>query len=171
MRPPWQSMTQAPRQFRIAQGLSWAAIWAALDQTSKWAIVHGLGFKQGEPHAILPFLDFTFIWNPGISYGLFGGSGDTGRWLLSLVAVLAIGYFMWMLKAGETRRVGMAYALLAGGALGNLVDRLWYGAVVDFVSLHWNGFYWYVFNLADVWISLAVALLIFDVLRPQKSAD
>jgi signal peptidase II len=76
-----------------------------------------------------------------------------------------------MLKAGETARVGMAYALLAGGALGNLVDRLWYGAVVDFVSLHWDGYYWYVFNLADVWISLAVALLLLDLIRPQKTPD
>lgn len=171
MRLPWQIMTQAPKLFGIPQGVSWAAIWAALDQTSKWAIVHGAGFVEGEPHAILPFLDFTFIWNPGISYGLLDGSGDTGRWLLSGLAVLAIGYFMWMLKAGETARVGIAYALLAGGALGNLVDRLWYGAVVDFVSLHWDGYYWYVFNLADVWISLAVALLLLDLIRPQKTPD
>lgn len=164
-------MTQTSRPFGVAQGLSWAAIWAALDQTSKWAIVHGFGFAEREPYAVLPFLDFTFIWNPGMSYGLLDGSGDAGRWLLSLLAVLAIGYFIWMLKAGETIRVGLAYALLAGGALGNLVDRLWYGAVVDFVSLHWNGFYWYVFNLADVWISLGVAVLIYDLIWPQKAAD
>tara|TARA_B110000971_G_scaffold220433_1_gene264011 strand:+ start:1530 stop:1997 length:468 start_codon:yes stop_codon:yes gene_type:complete len=154
----------------MAQGLSWAALLAGLDQTTKWAIVHGFGFAEREAHAVLPFLDFTFIWNPGISYGLLGGSGDAGRWLLSLVALLAIGYFIWMLKAGETWRAGMAYALLAGGALGNLVDRVWYGAVVDFVSLHWDGFYWYVFNLADVWISLGVALMIYDLIRPQKTA-
>ncbi len=167
----WPIMTQTPRPFGVAQGLSWAAIWAALDQTSKWAIVHGFGFAEREAYAVLPFLDFTFIWNPGMSYGLLDGSGDAGRWLLSLLAILAIGYFIWMLKAGETLRVGLAYALLAGGALGNLVDRLWYGAVVDFVSLHWNGFYWYVFNLADVWISLGVAVLIYDLIWPQKAAD
>jgi len=146
-------------------------IWAALDQTSKWAIVHGFGYQVGDAHTILPFLNFTLIWNKGISYGLMDGSGQTGRWVLSLLAVLAIGYFLWMLRAGETKRVGMAYALLAGGALGNLVDRVWYGAVVDFISLHGNGFYWYVFNLADVWISLAVALLIYDLIRPQKTPD
>ncbi len=164
-------MTQAPKPFTLAHGISWALIWAALDQTSKWAVVHYFAFQTHQPMAVLPFLDLTLVWNTGMSYGFLGGSGEFGRWLLSAVAVFAIGLFMWFLKPGETRLNGMGYALLAGGALGNLVDRLWYGAVVDFVSLHWNGFYWYVFNLADVWITLAVVLLLLQIWRERNTSQ
>jgi lipoprotein signal peptidase len=156
-------MMQAPNHFKLSHGVSWMLIWAALDQTSKWAVVHFFALTAYEPHAVLPFLDMTLVWNTGMSYGLLGGTGDAGRWLLSGVAVFAIALFLWFLRHGETRLTGMAYGLLAGGALGNLVDRIWYGAVVDFVSLHWNGYYWYVFNLADVWITLAVALLLLQL--------
>lgn len=156
------------KSFSLEQGLGWTALWAALDQTSKWAVVHFFRLQEYEAQNVLPFLDVTLIWNTGISYGLFGGNGDTGRFLLSGLAALAIGYFLWAIRHGESARVGMAYALLAGGALGNLIDRLWYGAVVDFISLHWAGFYWYVFNLADIWITLAVLVLLFDVVRPEQ---
>lgn len=173
MPPPLPNMTPADpsKPFGLEQGLFWIFIWAALDQTSKWAVVHGFGLEAGEAHAVLPFLDMTLIWNRGMSYGLLSGSGDAGRWFLSLTALFAIGLFLWFLRRGESRLTGMAYALIAGGALGNLVDRLIYGAVVDFVSLHWNGFYWYVFNLADVWITLAVVLLLYDAFRPQTEAQ
>lgn len=160
----------AAKPFTLEQGLGWAALWAALDQTSKWAVVHFYRLGEYEAHNILPFLDFTLVWNSGVSYGLFGGNGDMGRWLLSGLAALAIGYFLWCLRHGESRRVGMGYALIAGGALGNLVDRLWYGAVVDFISLHWAGYYWFVFNLADIWISLAVVVLLADAFWPQSAS-
>lgn len=168
MRRRLPNMTHVPKPFSLTHGLSWTLIWAALDQTSKWAIVHYYGFETYQAKAVLPFLDFTLIWNTGISYGILEGSGEAGRWLLSAVAFFAIGLFLWFLKNGETRLSGMAYGLLAGGALGNLVDRLWYGAVVDFISLHWAGFYWYVFNLADVWITFGVGLLLLQILQDAK---
>jgi signal peptidase II len=168
-------MTHAAKPFGMTQGVSWALIWAALDQTSKWAIVHYYGFQTYEPLAVLPFLDFTLIWNTGMSYGFLDDRGAFGRWLLSGFAVAAIALFLWFLKHGETRLSGMGYGLLVGGALGNLVDRLWYGSVVDFISLHWAGFYWYVFNLADVWITLGVGLLLLqiwlDYKNPHKAHD
>lgn len=168
----WRNMTRAANPpFTLEQGLGWTALWAALDQTAKWAVVHFFRLPPYEAHSVLPFLDFTFVWNTGISYGLFGGNGELGRWLLSGLALAAIGYFLWALRNGETMRVGMAYALLAGGALGNLIDRVWYGAVVDFISLHWAGFYWYVFNPADMWITFAVIILLYDAFLPQKPAD
>ncbi len=163
-------MMPTTNSFSLEQGLTWAAIWAALDQTSKWAVVHGMSLQEAQPHKVLPFMDVTLIWNKGISYGLFDSSGDVGRWVLSLLAVVAILYFLWLIKIGASRRIGMAYALIAGGALGNLVDRLWYGAVVDFISLHAAGFYWYVFNLADIWISLAVIILVYDIMRGETPA-
>lgn len=168
MRQRWLNMTRASNSFTLAHGISWTLIWAAIDQTSKWAIVHHYGFETYQAYAVLPFLDFTLVWNTGISYGILEGSGEAGRWILSAIAAFAIGLFLWFLKDGETRLSGMAYALLAGGALGNLVDRLWYGAVVDFISLHGAGYYWYVFNLADVWITLGVGLLLLQILQDSK---
>lgn len=167
----WRNMTPASKPFSLEQGLGWTALWAALDQTSKWAVVHFFQLPTHQAHAVLPFLDFTLIWNSGMSYGLFGGNGALGRWLLSGLALAAIGYFIWAMRHAESHRAGMAFALFAGGALGNLVDRLFYGAVVDFISLHWNGFYWYVFNPADIWITLAVIILLVDAFWPQSDAQ
>lgn len=173
MPPRLRNMTQ-DKPFSLLQGLNWTLVLAAIDQTSKWAVVHYFKFETYEPLAVFPFLDFTLVWNTGMSYGFLEGSGDAGRWVLSLIAIFAIGLFLYFLKQGETRLNGMAYALLAGGALGNLIDRLWYGAVVDFISLHWAGYYWYVFNLADIWITLAVILLLAQLYvdrRAEKAGD
>ena len=164
-------MTHAPKPLSLEQGLGWMAFWAGLDQTTKWAVVHFYRLPEHQAHAILPFLDFTLIWNSGISYGWLGGNGEWGRWLLSALALAAIGYFIWAMRSAENRAVGMAFALFAGGALGNLIDRVFYGAVVDFISLHWAGFYWYVFNPADIWITLAVVILLADAFWPQNRAQ
>lgn len=140
---------------------------AALDQLSKIAIVFWAGFATHQTQAILPFLDFTLIWNYGISYGLFAQGGAAGRVFLIVVSLLAIGFFTYLMRGAEHFRLSLAYALICGGALGNLIDRLWHGAVVDFISLHAAGYYWYVFNLADIWISFAVVILLYDALRPS----
>jgi len=150
---------------RLALGLT--LLLAALDQLSKIAIVVWAGFATHETMAILPFLDFTLIWNYGISYGLFAEGGDAGRYALIGFSVVAIGVFIYLMRGAENARVSVAYALIAGGALGNLIDRLWHGAVVDFISLHAGGYYWYVFNLADMWITFAVIILIYDALRSR----
>ena len=128
-----------PKPFSLGHGISWTLIWAAIDQTSKWAIVHYYGFETHQDNSRAAFLDFTFDLLPALATHL-EGSGEAGRWLLSAIAFFAIGLFLWFLKNGETRSPAWLMASLAGGALGNLVDRLWYGAVVDFISLHWAGF-------------------------------
>lgn len=155
---------------RTALGLT--LLLAALDQLSKIAIVYGVGdfgagFATHETRHILPFLDFTLIWNYGISYGLFAEGGDGGRYALIILSVVAIGVFIYLMRGAENARLSLAYACIAGGALGNLIDRLWHGAVVDFISLHAAGYYWYVFNLADIWITFAVIILIYDALRDR----
>ncbi|MDB2668688.1 signal peptidase II [Alphaproteobacteria bacterium] len=155
-------------QFALPQALALAAVLAGIDQTSKWLIVFGLNFQTGEPHALLPFLDLRLLWNPGISYGMLDSSSELGRWLLfSLASVITLG-FLWAMRTAPNKIVRLAYAMIIGGALGNLVDRGLHGAVVDFISLHSDGYYWYVFNLADIWITLGVLLLIFDVFRDDK---
>lgn len=151
----------------LKQALLLALGLAALDQLSKIAIVFGADFTTSETRYILPFLDFTLIWNYGISYGLFAEGGATGRIFLIVIALAAIGFFTYLMRTAEHFRLSLAYALICGGALGNLIDRLWHGAVVDFISLHAAGYYWYVFNLADIWITGAVIILIYDAFRAR----
>ena len=152
------------------QALSFALVLAGIDQTLKWLVVFGLGYQTGESHALLPFLDIRLLWNPGISYGLFDASGATGQWLLfGLGSLITLG-FIWALGTAPTRLASVAYGLIIGGAIGNLVDRLLHGAVIDFISLHAAGYYWYVFNIADIWITLGVGLLIMDIFRGPSKA-
>ena len=150
---------------RLQSGLALAAVAAGLDQTSKWAIMRLLDLEALRRVEILPFLDFAFVWNYGISYGLFSSGSEVARWLL-IGLTLAVTVYLartMMTTHGPFTRLG--YALIIGGALGNLVDRIIHGAVVDFISAHYAGYYWYVFNLADIWISLGVVLLIWGFWR------
>ena len=151
----------------LKQALLLALGLAALDQLSKIAVVFGADFATHETRYILPFLNFTLIWNYGISYGLFAEGGTAGRIFLIVIALAAISFFTYLMHTAEHFRLSLAYALICGGALGNLIDRLWYGAVVDFISLHAAGYYWYVFNLADIWITSAVIILIYDAFRAR----
>jgi signal peptidase II len=152
----------------MPQALALAAVLAGIDQTSKWLIVFGLNLQTGVPHAVLPFLDIRLLWNSGISYGLLDSSSALGQWLLlAMGSVITLG-FLWALRNATSPMLRMAYALIIGGALGNLVDRILHGAVVDFISMHHDGYYWYVFNLADIWITLGVMVLIFDIIRGDK---
>ncbi len=154
-------MTPA-KHLTIKQALGLTLLLALIDQLSKIAIVYGAGFATHESVQVLPFLNFTLVWNYGISYGLFSDGGMSGRVFLIGLSIVAIGVFVFLMRGAENNFQSLAYALICGGALGNLIDRLWHGAVVDFISLHAAGYYWYVFNLADIWITLAVILLLYE---------
>lgn len=133
-----------------------------IDQASKLWLLHGfeLGARGAVP--VLPFLDIVLVWNRGISYGLFQQHEDLGRWLLAGFTVVAsLGIWIWSTR-GEGRLVALALALVLAGAIGNGIDRVAYGAVVDFVHFHVGEFSWYVFNIADVWIVAGVGLLLYD---------
>ena len=101
-------------------------------------------------------------YNRGISYGLLPQDGELGRWaLVALSLAAAVLFAVWMVRA-QSWVVAVSLGLLVGGALGNALDRMVYGAVVDFVSLHGFGWYWYVFNLADAAIVAGVVGLLYD---------
>ena len=149
-----------------------AIIGLVLDQASKIWLLNSFGLDQRSPVELLPVLDLTLVWNRGISYGLFQQDSDMGRWLLAGFTLLAsLGLWIWSVRA-ESRFLALALALVIGGAIGNGIDRLYYGAVVDFVHFHVGGFSWYVFNLADVWIVAGVAGLLYDGLNigPNSAA-
>lgn len=139
-----------------------------LDQASKVAVLHWSEAWTERLVTVTPFLDFVAIWNTGISYGLFP-QGEAGRWVL--VAINAAAALLFAVWLARTRRGFEAFALglLIGGAIGNAVDRLVYGAVFDFISLHAFGLRWYVFNIADVAVVVGVALLLYDALFARAS--
>lgn len=135
----------------------------AVDQGSKLAVMHGVDFGPNGIVPVTPFLDIVYVWNTGISYGLFPQGAD-GWWLLGGMKVLAaVAFWLWLAQV-DRRIEAAALGLLIGGALGNAIDRAAHGAVFDFVSLHAFGFYWYVFNLSDVAIVAGVGLLLYDSL-------
>lgn len=146
-------------------GLLVAGVALALDQASKWYVLGPLGLADGRRVALAPFLDFVLVWNSGISYGLFRSDGTAGRIALTAVAAVAsIFLLLWLMR--ESRPVNAAgLGLLIGGAVGNGIDRVVHGAVVDFVLLHSGSFEWYVFNVADAAIVAGVALLLISGLE------
>lgn len=142
-----------------------AAAVFVVDQAIKfWALFpFDLASKGRVP--VLPVFDLVLIWNRGVSYGLLQQETELGRWILVAVHVVAsIAITVWI--ARETDRISaIGLALILGGAVGNGLDRILWGAVVDYALLHWGDVTWYVFNLADAAIVAGVALLLYGALR------
>ena len=129
------------------------------------------GWRGGELLSVTPFFDYVLVWNTGISYGLLDGLPVWALGAIMLVAVAALSVWWW--RSTELL-VRLGLALCVGGALSNALDRLIYGAVADFFHFHWGSWSFYIFNLADVAITLGVILLFVDLLglfrrRPAKS--
>lgn len=121
------------------------------------------GFAAGPSIEILPFFNFTLVWNQGMSYGLFQAESVLGRLLYTAFTLIVVPLLAWWLTRTRSFLVVFALGLVIGGAVGNnLVDRIFYHAVVDFLHFHIGQFHWYVFNIADTAIVLGVLLLIYD---------
>ncbi len=143
----------------------------AVDQIHKWIMIHVVEIGRRGIIEITPFFDFVMVWNPGVSYGLFQQDTARGQAALVLLNVgIAIALWVWLSRMTERFQV-VSVALVVGGALGNALDRVLYGAVADFFHLHAFGWSWYVFNIADIAIVAGVAGLLYDSFRPgHKSA-
>ncbi|KMK68790.1 signal peptidase II [Puniceibacterium sp. IMCC21224] len=144
----------------------WVSFWTFLaDQASKWLVVHLLDLRSlGEIIVLPPFLNFRMAWNYGINFGLLSGQEDMTRWVLVAVAVgIVLFVLVWMRRDPPGRYGMIAGGLLIGGALGNVVDRLLYGAVADFLNMSCCGFdNPYAFNVADIAIFAgALGLVLF----------
>ena len=121
-------------------------------------------FKDGiiEKIHVNEYLDFILVFNTGISYGLFSGGGDFQKWILISLSILIIIFLLSIIRNESTILSKLSISFIIGGALGNVLDRFTYGAVVDFISLHAKGFSWYIFNIADMFIVLGVILFILS---------
>lgn len=147
-----------------------AALVVILDQLTKAWVLDGLGLRiEGESHAILPPLfNVTLVHNLGVSFGLFGDG--SGRWMLSLFSVIVAGLLGWWATRTDRRLLVSAIGLVIGGALGNVIDRVRFGYVVDFLDFSGTHVFPWVFNIADSAISIGVVLLILDSLQAERAA-
>jgi signal peptidase II len=145
-------------------GLGIAALTALVDQAHKaWMLyVYDIGARGTV--SITPFFDLVLVWNQGISYGLLPQESALGRWGLILFAFVAsLALTVWLARL--TAPLGaVSIGLIIGGAVGNVIDRIAYGAVADFFSLHVFGLQWYVFNIADAAIVAGVVGLLYESL-------
>ncbi len=140
----------------------------ALDQASKLYLLYGYDLPVREPLVLAPFLELVVAWNQGISYGLFKQNTEVGRWALVAVQIAAaIGLSLWMVRASG-RILVLSLALIVGGAAGNALDRIVFGAVFDFVHFHVGAWSWYVFNVADAAIVAGVIGLLYDALVLER---
>jgi signal peptidase II len=174
------------------QGAVVAVAALAADQIFKNVMLYALNFICAEPRPptvlvlpecglrdllpqieIAPFLNLVMVWNRGVSYGLFQAGGLSGTIMLTVFSLAAVAALSWWLRSADRRLLAWGLGLVIGGALGNVIDRILYGAVADFFHFHAFGRDWYVFNVADAAITVGVVALLVDAFaRPEaKNSD
>jgi signal peptidase II len=143
-------------------GLAAALATLALDQATKLYVLFGLDLPLREPLRLAPFLDLIVVWNRGISYGLFQQDSEIGRWgLVAISLAAALGLSLWIRRA-TGRILALSLGLIVGGALGNVIDRIREGAVIDFIKAV---DFWPAFNVADISVTLGVIALLWVMER------
>jgi signal peptidase II len=144
--------------------LAIASITLLLDQLTKWSALSNL--QLGVPEPVLPFLNWFLLFNPGAAFSFLAQGSGWQRWFLTALGLLASAYILWLLrKSLDDKMLCWALSLILGGALGNVLDRIMYGAVVDFIDLHYANWHWPAFNIADSAICIGAVLMIWAELR------
>ncbi len=160
----------APGRY-LPLGLLLGLMVLAADQASKWWILVRLDLPDRRIVTVLPVLDFEMVWNHAVTFGLFGGVGAAGRFLFSAVALAVVVLLVLWMRRTPKPWVALALGAITGGAVGNVIDRVRFGAVVDFIHAHLGRLSWdYIFNLADAAIVCGVAVLLLDSLFDRKPA-
>jgi lipoprotein signal peptidase len=158
----------------LPRGLILAAAILAVDQVSKWYMLFVLHLPVVGHIPLVqigPFgFDLTMVWNRGVTFGMLAGDAPWTQYALGAIALVIAGVLLrWMARA-ENRATAYALGAVVGGAVGNVIDRVRFGAVADFFDAHAWGWHWYVFNVADAAIVVGVLTLVADALfRPSAS--
>ena len=159
---------------RARTSANWRWLWLAaaviaLDQLSKhWILA---AFRPGEELPLTPFASLVLAFNRGAAFSFLADSSGWQRWLFTVIAVAACAAMLWFLWRGGRALFCAGLALIIGGALGNLYDRLTLGHVVDFLLVHYRGWYYPAFNVADSAITLGAAALILDSFRERRPRE
>ena len=152
----------------LAVWLGLALVVIALDQFAKTLILGNL--QLGDSRTVTSFFNVVRWHNTGAAFSFLAGAAGWQRWFFIALGIVAAGFIVWMLRSHPTQKLFcLAVTMIMGGALGNVIDRLWHGYVVDFLQVHWGGWYFPSFNLADSAITLGAVLLIVDELRRVRA--
>lgn len=140
-----------------------AGVIVLLDQLGKWIVLGNL--RPGESRYAAPFWNWVLTFNPGAAFSFLSDAGGWQRWFFTVLSLAVSAWIVTLLRrhSGDFR-LSLALTLVLGGALGNVIDRIRFGAVVDFIQWHAAGYYWPAFNLADAAITLGAVLLVWDQL-------
>ena len=131
-----------------------------MDRFTKISIINFLENSDNRYIQITNFLSFNLIWNEGIAFGLFSFDQELYYNFLTIIIILVTIIILWMIiKTKGLEKI--AFLMIFGGSLGNIFDRLVYSSVPDFIDLHYNNFNWFIFNVADIFISIGIILLIY----------
>ena len=152
-------MPEAVRWFVLS------ALVIVLDQLSK--VYFNGAYQYGEVREVIPGLfNFVLVYNPGAAFSFLADAGGWQKFFFTALAFAVSGWLGWqMLRGGQSRMMNLAGALIIGGALGNVIDRLIHGHVIDFIQVYYQHYYWPAFNLADSAICLCAALMVLDSFR------
>lgn len=139
-----------------------------VDQVTKWLATAFLSY--GQPVFLLPVFDLTLLHNTGAAFSFLANSGGWQRWFFALIAVgMTVYLTYWLYKTPSNQRLlCLSLALIIGGAVGNLIDRVYHGYVVDFISVHWANYYFPAFNMADSAITVGAVLMIWQLLTDKS---
>ncbi len=144
-----------------------AALTLGLDQLTKLAVVNTMAL--GQSIAVTDFLNLVYVLNTGAAFSFLADAGGWQKWFFTGLALLVVLLLGWMIaRAPKQKTFATGASLIIGGAIGNVIDRLTIGAVVDFIDLYWRSWHWPAFNVADSAICLGAFLLIVDELRRVK---
>ncbi|WP_368744732.1 signal peptidase II [Desertibaculum subflavum] len=162
------AMTISQGELRF--GLMVVAVVLVLDQASKFVLVDLMRANPGGLE-IAPFFNLVQVWNRGVSFGMLGGEwfGDNQRWILVVLSIAVSVLLGFWLRKAERGIDRLALGLVIGGALGNAIDRVVYGAVADFFDFHLGGWHWPAFNIADAAITCGAVGLILGAILPTRS--
>ena len=155
----------------LVRGLATAMAVVVLDQLSKAGVrEYFAGHPAGEHENVTPFFNIVLIHNRGMSFGLFNSSGGLNALLFSLVAAAIVTVLIYWLSRVDSSLLAVAIGLIIGGAVGNVIDRVRLGAVVDFLDFHVGLWHWPAFNVADSAICIGVAVMLLDGLLLRREA-
>ena len=150
--------------------LALAALIVAVDQLAKYAVTRS--FAVGETVTVTPFLNLVLVHNPGAAFSFLSDQSGWQRGMFIAIALAASAWIVYLLgKHPRERLFALSLTLVLGGALGNVIDRILFGAVIDFADFHGWGYHWPAFNVADSAITCGAVLLAWDALRPRQKDE
>lgn len=150
----------------VALGLAAAVV--VLDQASKWAIREVI-MQPPRVIEVTSFFNLVLTFNRGVSFGMFSGEEPWKPYVLVLLSLVIVAALLWWLYRTPTATLSLAVGLICGGAIGNVIDRLYMPGVVDFLDFHWGPWHWPAFNLADSAITVGVSIIVLDGLFDGRS--